>query len=215
MSGSSRNLVVSEDMIIKGQVRNCGQIDVFGLVEGEIYAEMVVIHPGGRFLGMAKVHAADIRGQFEGRALIKNLMHIRETGNVIGDVRYGRLAVEPGGNLSGDLKNVPPEIFGDLTVEVAQGKAVTVTTQDLNGFDPDDGADSLVFSVLKTESGIVRLAGASSPVKTFSQQDLVSGRVQFVHDGSRSGRAGFDVVLTDAQGATSGAPITVDVVVTA
>ncbi len=230
MSPASRNLVVNEDMTIKGQIRNCAQLDVFGLVEGEVFAEKIVIHPGGRFYGTAKAHDAAVQGTLEGRVLIKNLIHIGDNGTVIGDVRYGRIAMDPGGNLSAELRNVPPEIFGDLTVEVAAGRAVQITTRDLTGFDPDDGAGVLVYSVRNVKHGYIKVAGGAIPAKTFTQQDLEAGRVSFVHDGSTgnsasfdvvltdsqgatSNSASFDVVLTDSQGATSGAPQTVEVVV--
>lgn len=213
MSAESRNLVVNEDMTIKGQIRNCGQLEVFGSVEGEVFAETIIIHPGGKFYGMAKAHDADVRGVLEGRVLIKNLIHIRDSGTVIGDVRYGRISMDPGGNLSAELKNMPPEIFGDLTVEVAAGRSVAVTTRDLTGFDPDDTSDQLTYRVTAVKNGYVKVDGGAIPAKSFTQNDLENGRVLFVHDGSKTKRASFDVVLADAQGATSGAPKTVEVLV--
>lgn len=213
MQSATRNLVVNEDMIIKGQIRNCAQLDVFGLVEGEVFAEMIVIHPGGRFYGTAKAHDAEVQGTLEGRVLIKNLIHIKQSGTVVGDVRYGRISVEPGGNLSAELRNMPPEIFGDLTVEVESGRAVTITTRDLTGFDPDDSADDLLYSVVNARNGYVKVAGGKVPAKTFTQKELEQGHVQFVHDGSKSRQASFDVILADPDGATSGKARTVEVMV--
>ena len=213
MSAGNRTIVVREDTVIKGQIRNCRVIEIFGLVEGELSSETVIVHPGGRFNGVAKVLDADVRGQLEGRIAIKNLMHIAANGSVIGNVQYGRLSVEPGGLLSAEVRNVPPEIFGDLTVEVAQGRSVLITTDDLNGFDADGSADALVYSVVGVTNGYITLGGAAVPSNSFSQRDLEGGRVAFVHDGSANRRASFDVVLTDSDGATSGAPRTVAVMV--
>lgn len=213
MNSASRNLVVNPDMTIKGQIRNCGVLDVFGLVEGEVFAEQLVIHPGGRFYGTAKAHDAEIRGTLEGRVLIKNLITIKDTGVVNGDVRYGRIAMDPGASLTAELKNMPPEIFGDLTVEVAPGRAAVITTRDLTGFDPDDDISTLVYKVVSAKSGYVKVDGGPVPAKMFTQSDIESGRVSFVHDGSKGTRAGFEIVLTDPHGATSGSPQMVTVVV--
>ena len=51
------------------------------------------------------------------------------------------------------------------------------------------------------------------PVARFTQADLEGGRVSFMHDGSATPSASFDIVVADRSGATSGAPQTVKVAV--
>ena len=41
-------LVVREDTIIKGEIRNCRQMEVYGYVEGDMVADSLLIHPGGQ-----------------------------------------------------------------------------------------------------------------------------------------------------------------------
>jgi hypothetical protein len=47
----------------------------------------------------------------------------------------------------------------------------------------------------------------------FTQADLEAGRITFTHDGTNTSVAGFDVVVADHTGATSGAPQSVTVTV--
>ena len=110
------------------------------------------------------------------------------------------------------MRNVPPTIAGDLDLTVAKGRSVTVTPEDLHAVDPDDEATDLTFTVSKATNGFVTLSeGPARPVITFTQADLQRGRVLFMHDGTDTKTASFDVVVADHAGATSGAPQTVKV----
>jgi hypothetical protein len=89
-----------------------------------------------------------------------------------------------------------------------------VTVVDLTAIDPDDDTTDLVYTVSNTVNGFLTLAhAADARISTFTQADLEANNVSFRHDGSAGDRASFDVVVTDASGATSGAPRTVVVTV--
>ena len=146
--------------------------------------------------------------------VVRNLIDIRSSGNVSGNVKYGKLALEMGGNLSAEMRNVPPSLGGDLNLEVAKGYSVPITLQDLTALDPDDAARDLRFTVTRANSGFVALASAPKrAVTNFTQADLELGSVAFMHDGTNGGGAGFDIQVADHTGATSGAPQTVTVAV--
>ena len=146
--------------------------------------------------------------------VVKHLIKIRDTGSVSGNVQYGALAMEVGGNLSAEVRNVPPKLAGDLDLTVARGRSVLITLEDLHAVDPDDEAKDLVFSVSNPRNGFVTLAGAPGrPAAQFTQADLEAGKVSFTHDGSPAPTASFEVVVADHTGATSGRPQTVKVTV--
>ena len=78
--------------------------------------------------------------------------------------------------------------------------------------DPDDTAQNLKFTVSNISSGHVAMSGSATvPLSNFTQSDLQAGAIMFVHDGSMGAKATFDVVVADAEGATSGKPQTVTV----
>src|SRR5712671_1902015 len=140
-------LVVREDTIIKGEIRNCRQMEVYGYVEGDVAAENLLVHPSGQCYGTVKTESAEIRGTLQGDVVVKHLISIRETGSVSGNVQYGQLAMEPGGNLSAEVRNVPPAVAGDLDITVDKGRSVSITLEDLHAIDPDDEAKDLTFTV--------------------------------------------------------------------
>jgi cytoskeletal protein CcmA (bactofilin family) len=211
-------LIVTEDTVIRGvrELRNCRQLEVFGYLEGDVAAKSVLVHPNGRLFGKLKSDNAEIHGTLQGDVIVRNLMDIRSSGNVSGNIQYGKLALEMGGNLSAEVRNIPPSLAGDMQIEVSKGGSVPITLQDLNALDPDDSAKDLRFSISNVRNGYLALASAPRrSVTMFTQADLESGQVSFVHDGRGNGPAAFDIMVADRSGGTSGAPQTVRVAVRA
>ncbi len=107
--------------------------------------------------------------------------------------------------------NNAPQITGDAALSVESGAAVVLTTADLSASDDQDDDAALVFEVSGLSNGSVQVEGAA--VSSFTQAQLAAGAVSFVHDGSATTSAGFDVTVTDSDGAGSG-PFQIDVAVT-
>lgn len=209
-------LVVTEDTVIRGvrELRNCRQLEVFGYLEGDVAAKAVLVHKNGRLFGKVKSDSAEIHGTLQGEVVVRNLIDIRSSGNVSGNIQYGKLALEQGGNLSAEMRNVPPSLAGDLQLEVSKGGSVPITLQDLNALDPDDQAKNLSFTISNARNGYVALSSAPrKEVTVFTQADLEAGLVTFMHDGRGTDLAGFDIVVADYSGGTSGAPQAVKVAV--
>lgn len=207
-------LIIGEDTFLKGEVRNGGRIEVYGYLEGGVAGEHLVVKPGGRCFGTVQVEDADVHGTLQGEVFVNQLITIRSSGSVAGNVQYGRLAMELGANLSAQVRNVPPTIAGDLDLTVNKGQSVRVTLEDLTALDPDNTASELTFTVSRPRNGFVTLSSdPARPVETFTQADLEQGTVLFRHDGTDTSKASFDVVVVDTAGASSGAAQTVNVAV--
>jgi cytoskeletal protein CcmA (bactofilin family) len=203
--------IIGTDTTIKGRLRNGGKIEVKGYFEGEIEARHVLVHKGGRVFGTVKAQTAEVHGVMQGNVGVKALISIGSTGEVSGTVRYGQLALAEGGNLAAEVRNVPPELAGDLNVVVRKGRTARITTEDVTANDPDDKPQDLTFTIGQPTGGHVAMSSTPrSPISTFTQKDLEAGLVLFQHDGS-SGKGSFQVVVTDRSGASSGAPMTVTV----
>jgi cytoskeletal protein CcmA (bactofilin family) len=212
----NRQAVIQEDTVIKGEISNCELIEIYGYVEGEVDASRVTVREGGKLFGTLRAGDAEVEGLLQGDVFVRRLIKVGSTGNVNGDVQYGQIAVDLGGQLSAKLSNVPPEIKGDLELNVKKGRAVRITLVDLHAVDPDDKAKDLKFSISNAHGGFVAHAKApTTPITTFTQADLEAGAVAFVHDGDSMDKAGFEVQVQDAQGASSGGPTSVNVQVQA
>jgi cytoskeletal protein CcmA (bactofilin family) len=201
----SRVLIIQDDTFLKGDIRNAARVEVYGYIEGSIDSETLVVEKGGRCHGRVKVDKADVRGTLQGEVHARQLITIGSTGEVLGNVKYGKLAMELGGTLSAEMRNIPPSIAGDLDLAVDRGQAVRITLQDLSALDPDDAAEHLMFAVSQAQNGrIVLESDPSQPVDSFTQADLERGSVFFRHDGADAPLASFAVVVSDKAGATSG-----------
>ena len=166
MAANQGVLIVGEDMILKGEVRNCRQMEVYGYVEGDVAAQSLLVHQGGRCFGTVKTDQAEIHGTLQGDVVVKHLINIRSSGSVTGNVQYGQLAMEVGANLSAEVRNVPPAIAGDLDLTVVRGRSVPVTLEDLNAVDPDDDAKDLTFSGLQGDQRLHHSLGRRPPSRS-------------------------------------------------
>jgi hypothetical protein len=104
--------------------------------------------------------------------------------------------------------NDAPVISGNHAITVAEGGLIAITTADLTATDPDNTDDQLVFTVTGASHGSVLLNGAAAT--SFTNDDVVNGRVSFQHDGGEAD-GGFTVVLSD--GIASGGSATIAVAV--
>ena len=205
MSEPASKSVIMADMVVEGDMVSKGQITVNGRVQGNVSAQSVTVSQSGGIFGSLRAQDAEVHGAVQGNVFIRELIRIGQTGSVTGKVEYGKIAMDQGGTLSATLRNVPPHLAGDLNLSVDRGGSVQITTMDLSAFDPDDDAKDLTFTVTKPKNGFVALASArSTSITKFTQADLESGQIVFVHDGASSPTAGFDTVVSDAKGATSG-----------
>ncbi|MDX2202559.1 MAG: polymer-forming cytoskeletal protein [Hyphomicrobiaceae bacterium] len=214
MNGRDGVLIIADGTILQGEVKNCRKLEVFGYVDGRVATDTLVVHQGGRCFGTVKAGNADVHGTLQGTIGIKELIHIHPTGDVSGTVRYGRMAMDMGGNLSAEVRNIPPQLAGDFEIAVTRGGAVRITSEDLRAVDPDDEARQLVFTMSNARGGfIAALDTPSQPLQQFTQADVDAGRIVFRHDGSGGQSAFFSVTVADHTGATSGAPQEVHVAV--
>jgi cytoskeletal protein CcmA (bactofilin family) len=201
----AKKSVLMADAVIEGDVVAKGQIVVNGRLQGKLAAKQVVISQTGEVYGTLRAEDADVNGALQGDILIRGLIRIGETGSVSGDVVYGKISMAKGAELTATLRNVPPRLSGDFSLTVARGGAVLITTDDLTAFDPDDSAKDLTYTVSQPTHGHVAFAAArATPISRFTQADLESGRVLFVHDGAAAPTASFDTLVSDAKGGTSG-----------
>lgn len=93
---SERN-VISKNTSIKGDIISEGDFRVEGNVEGTIQtAGRVIIGGSGSVKGKVTCNNADIDGKFSGELLVNNLLTLKATAQISGDVIISKLSVEPG-----------------------------------------------------------------------------------------------------------------------
>jgi cytoskeletal protein CcmA (bactofilin family) len=102
--GKPSKLIVGPDIKLKGaEITDCDTLIVEGRVEASMDSRVIQISERGVFSGKAGIDVAEIRGAFEGELTARKQLVICATGKVSGKIRYGKLAVEEGGEISGDI----------------------------------------------------------------------------------------------------------------
>jgi len=106
---SGARLIVGPEIKLKGaEITDCDTIIVEGEVDASMDSRVVEIAQQGIFRGKVEVDIAEIRGRFEGELTVHERLVIRETGRVAGKIRYGKVCIDEGGELSGDIAAADP-----------------------------------------------------------------------------------------------------------
>ena len=96
-------VIVGRGTRITGEITDCFRLEIQGVVEGTIVADALVIHAGGSVTGRLQANHAEVHGNFNGQLQIAELLDVRSTGRVEGELAYGKLAVAMGGHISGNV----------------------------------------------------------------------------------------------------------------
>jgi len=98
-------LTVGPNIKLKGvEITDCDTLVVEGLVEATMDSRVIQIAEQGEFKGSAEIDIAEIRGVFDGNLTVRQKLVIYATGKVTGKIRYGKVVIEEGGQLSGDIE---------------------------------------------------------------------------------------------------------------
>ncbi|MEO7939384.1 MAG: polymer-forming cytoskeletal protein [Burkholderiaceae bacterium] len=103
-TGGSK-LTVGPNIKLKGvEITDCDTLFVEGTVEATMDSRLMQIAEGGAFQGSACIDLAEIHGSFDGDLTVRDKLTVYATGKVTGKIRYGKLVIEEGGQLSGEVR---------------------------------------------------------------------------------------------------------------
>ena len=103
----AKRLIVGRGISLGGKISSCDRLVIDGRVEAELEdCHTVEVTENGTFKGAAEIAGADISGHYDGSLTVRENLLIRGTGRVSGTVRYGRLHIEDGGEINGDVKSI-------------------------------------------------------------------------------------------------------------
>ena len=100
-------LSVGVDIRLKGvEISNCDALIIEGQVEATVHSKSMQIDKPGTLNGTAIIDVAEIHGEFSGELTARTRLVVHGTGRVSGTIRYGKLIVAEGGELTGDVKRL-------------------------------------------------------------------------------------------------------------
>ncbi len=98
-------LTVGPNIKLKGvEITDCDTLVVEGTVEATMDSRVIQIAEQGAFRGSAEIDIAEIHGEFDGTLTVRDKLVIYSTGKVSGKIRYGKVVIEEGGQLSGEIE---------------------------------------------------------------------------------------------------------------
>jgi cytoskeletal protein CcmA (bactofilin family) len=98
-------LFIGVNILLKGvEISNCDGLVIEGNVEATVNSKTMEIAKPGTLKGTALIDVAEIHGDFAGDLTARTRLVVHGTGRVSGTIRYGKLIVAEGGELSGDVK---------------------------------------------------------------------------------------------------------------
>ena len=100
-------LCVGPKIKLKGvEISDCDVLVVEGEVEATVNSKAMQIAKPGTLKGHVAIDVAEIFGEFSGELTARAKLIVHSTGRVSGKIRYGKLIVAEGGELSGDVQRL-------------------------------------------------------------------------------------------------------------
>jgi cytoskeletal protein CcmA (bactofilin family) len=94
--------MIGKGTSIKGDIRSDGDFRVDGILQGSIQSNgKIVVGVSGSIEGDVTCQNADLSGQVKATIRVKELLSLKATSRVTGEVYTGKLAIEPGAKFSG------------------------------------------------------------------------------------------------------------------
>jgi len=129
--GSGSTTLISHDTVVVGDIRFRGNLDVEGLVQGNISAEpeadaLVRVIGKGRVEGDIRAPSVVINGEVAGNVHSSRQLELAPKARVVGDVYYTLVEMAAGAEVNGGLTHVTLE-SGEVEPEDAEAGSETDT----------------------------------------------------------------------------------------
>jgi cytoskeletal protein CcmA (bactofilin family) len=100
----SKRLTVGQEISLSGEITACETLVVEGSVEATLEnSHLLEIGQTGVFKGTVNINEAVIAGVFQGTLSVRDRLVVKSTGRITGNVAFGQLEVELGGQIVGAM----------------------------------------------------------------------------------------------------------------
>lgn len=99
--------IVSADMTVKGELRSLGELHLDGTVEGNIFAERLVVGESASLKGDVQADSVRVCGRLEGNVVAREVV-LTASSRVFGDITHEVLTMEPGAKFAGAVRHAEP-----------------------------------------------------------------------------------------------------------
>ena len=97
--------VISAGTMITGDVVCSGDLRIDGNIKGNVKSRAkVIIGQSGIVDGDINCKSIEVEGNVKANVTVTDLMSLKSTANLVGNICAGKLAIEPGANFAGNCK---------------------------------------------------------------------------------------------------------------
>jgi len=115
---------IGPETIIKGDIISDGNFRIDGTLEGSINTKgKVVVGEKGLIQGEVVCQNADVEGTIKGKLHVVQLLALKSTANIHGDILVDKLSIEPGANFTGTCK------MGAVVKDIKNAERAAATEQ--------------------------------------------------------------------------------------
>ena len=94
--------IIRKGTQVKGDITCSGDIRIDGALTGKLNCEgKVVIGATGIIDGEVTCRNADVSGTVKAKLIVKELLQLKATANIISDINTNKLSIEPGASFTG------------------------------------------------------------------------------------------------------------------
>lgn len=87
---------------IEGEVKSSGDMRIDGTLKGKIHTQgKLVVGTTGKIEGEIVCQNAEIHGEINGKITVTELLSLKSSSKLLGDIVIGKLSIEPGSQFSG------------------------------------------------------------------------------------------------------------------
>jgi cytoskeletal protein CcmA (bactofilin family) len=102
--------LISSGTEITGDIKSAGDIRIDGSLTGNLTTKgKVVIGPTGKIKGEIICKNSEVSGIIEGKIGVNQLLNLKSSSKILGDITTSRLSIEPGAKFSGNCKMIDNE----------------------------------------------------------------------------------------------------------
>lgn len=103
---------IAQDTKMEGNIESNGDIRIDGILEGDLDCKgRVVVGPDSKINGTIRCTSAEIMGIVTGEIFVKDLLSLRGSASITGNLTMGKLSVEPGALFFGHCKMTNDEKY--------------------------------------------------------------------------------------------------------
>ena len=100
--------IVARDVILEGEIKSTGLVEVEGKINGTINGNAIVIRESGFVEGTISGESVVVKGEVNGNLSAKTI-NIASKAKVVGNIDYCTLSVEDGACIDGSFKRISKE----------------------------------------------------------------------------------------------------------